>query len=552
MAIIFLNHNMKSTSRGLLVTAVIVSIFMALLNSIIFITGLINRPAGSVFLGTIHYYEDYFFYLNHFFQGAHGAILTANRFTPENTPMTLIYWSNILMGKIGGIFRLDPITSYNLGLFLLITASGIAVYLFMSIIFSKSGLLAFYGFIYTMFATSLINRVKAQEGGMIWWPFQIWKTPHFSFDRLGGAPHQTVITLLSYIFFCFYFYKSNTDKKTVLSAVGSVLAIMLLTSINPLQGLFFTGAVWFSFGVLIFLKRLKPSKISFLKPLSVSFSTGIVFILVYQTLNLPPHYQTKIWEASQQSYTTLPFLIKSIGPVLILAFIGLASRFKKLKEAEIFGTVLITFCYFLFLSPIPKKIGFGNVRILFPAFYVFFGMMASYGTYFLARKFSDKFGISVHKSASLIVGLFLLISLPTTVWEISQKLNNDKIDNPMVYLPVNIYNGFSFLSEIKTYDEIATANPLSRMDLLIPALSGHTVYSGHFLTTLDNSTKTALAIAFFSLKMDSESGLDWLKQNRIRYVIHTAYDGNREVFKANYPFLIEIYHNSDVAVYKTE
>jgi len=61
----------------------IVAITLTLLNSINYFVGVYRQQPGEVYLGTTHYFEDYFFYLSQFFQGAHGGWLTQNRYSSE-------------------------------------------------------------------------------------------------------------------------------------------------------------------------------------------------------------------------------------------------------------------------------------------------------------------------------------------------------------------------------------------------------------------------------------------------------------------------------------
>ena len=59
-------------------TTILIGVFallITLLNSIGFFVGTFNRPEGTIYLGTIHYFEDYFLYVNHFFKERMGHIL---------------------------------------------------------------------------------------------------------------------------------------------------------------------------------------------------------------------------------------------------------------------------------------------------------------------------------------------------------------------------------------------------------------------------------------------------------------------------------------------
>ena len=121
--------------------------------------------------------------------------------------------------------------------------------------------------------------------------------------------------------------------------------------------------------------------------------------------------------------------------------------------------------------------------------------------------------------------------------------------DPLLFLPTDVYKGFEFLSGRTPYTEVALANPVSHMDILIPALGGHNTYVGHFAETIDYNIKKPLAERFFRLDLNpGEAGL-WLSENRIKYVLFTFYDGDKLKFENRYPFLVKIFENSRSVIY---
>jgi hypothetical protein len=546
----------------------LVSILMALGNSITFFYHLIHEPPDTIYLGTIHYWEDYFFYLNHFFQGSHGAWLTINRYTAEPTDPSLIYWCNLLLGKIGGLFFLPPILSYNLSVIFLSIASLIFSFFLIQKIANQKRNLVLPAFLFATFATSLINRVKSDNGTMILWPFQIWRTPHLAFDRLGGAPHQLIQTILAYLFIQLVFSVNNItqDKKRLMLMI---LCGICLTSLNPIQALYYVGMLWFTKGILLIVKFLKNRLLLIITKTKqnpiftslkfdhssalfiVSIFICITALYINNVLSKPPHIQSKLWEAVQHSYTTPWFLTLSLGPIFYLAFVGVIVRFKKISEIELFGSFTIISGYFLFLSKIPQTVGFSNLRVLFPASYVFWGIFAAYGVDFLSDKIKQITHISKQFLLLTIVAIFLIISAPTLYWELTFKLppQGDSQD-PVIYLPINIFTGFEYLATKLPYSDIVLASPFVHIDTMIPAFSGHTTYAGHMLTTINNSAKQNQASAFFNLQLTKNQADEQLKQNNIRYVLFTIYDGDQNRFYDKYPFLSKIFANNQVAIFK--
>lgn len=446
------------------------------LNSINFFAGVLHAKPGEVYLGTTHYFEDYFFYLNQFFQGAHGAWFTVNRYTTEATTPSILFWPNVLLGKLGGIFGLPPHISYNLSVFLLSVAI-----LFITYKITKNTL----AFLFAATATSFMNHIWV-DGKAMWYPFQLWKTPNFAFDRLGGVPHQLVQTLLFLLLVYTRFYE---QKRKLLF---STALIILLTTLNPVMSGLFLAASW------ITGQRQIVATIVFL-----------IVALYYNSLtNAAPHIQSKLWEASQQVATTPLFLILSIGPISILGLLGAIKAMGEKKPIMLFGIILLAMNYVLFFTDIPRLIGISNSRVLFPALYVFWGMLAAEGVYSLRKKI-------------LCIMLFFLFTIPTLYWEVKQKLvvkPQERI--PLLYLPKHTYEKLISLSKQLPYDDVVLANPITHMDAIIPAFSGHTSYTGHPFATINSEQKKALAVKFFQKQMSADEAQAFLENNRIRFVLY--------------------------------
>lgn len=507
------------------------SFLIALANSIGFIATSVQKPTNTIYLGTIHYWEDYFLYLNHFFQGAHGAWLTVNRYTSETTNPSIVYWSNVLLGKVGSFFAMSPIISYNVSVIILSFLVLVSSYILLKTRFfplkPQSALTAF---LFATLSTSLINYVKSGDGSMVFWPFQIWRSPHFAFDRLGGAPHQLMQTLLFYwtLFFLFAPKIISAKKETFITIRGALLAFLLAT-INPIQAGFLAGIALLTAGFMFFISGKKTLPIPAVRLLAIALSAIVGSVYVNSILSEEPHIQSKLWETLQQGHTTLGFLFFSIGPVLvILSGIGTMAINRTCKTIELFGFLTIVVGYFLFLSPIPNMIGMSNMRILFPSNYIFWGALAVSGLTSL-QKFLN---IRV-----LILIFFLVSTVPSLTWELSQKMPTAKDQtDPLVYLPRDSYEAFTSLTGTGRYDDIVLANPVTHMDSLVPALSGHTTFAGHMLATVDNEEKQKQSGQFFTGLLSEDAALLFLKENAIRYIIaSTKYETTS--LPRWYPFL---------------
>ncbi len=101
----------KRASEIILVTFITVA--SVILASPRYTSQFIRRPPDHVFVGMSTYFEDFYYYLDQFYQGKEGNWLTENRFSIERFPPTIIYFIHVLLGKIGGIFGWESFRSYN-------------------------------------------------------------------------------------------------------------------------------------------------------------------------------------------------------------------------------------------------------------------------------------------------------------------------------------------------------------------------------------------------------------------------------------------------------
>ncbi|MBI4065002.1 hypothetical protein HY409_01365 [Candidatus Gottesmanbacteria bacterium] len=507
---------------------IIFALLLTAVNSTGLITGILSRPPDTVYLGMIHYYQDYFFYVNHFFQGAHGAWLTANRYTSEVTPPSIFYWINILMGKIGGLIGLSPIASYHTSLIVLTILIIFTVYLLLARMFPKSKIQAFIGFVFAFLSTSLMNHIYV-DGKPMWYPFQLWRTPHFALlDRLASIPHQIFQTLLFLLLTMMCFTQGTAHRRTKLILIG-ILAFSL-TSNNPIQAIIFLAAFIATQGVAYIQKKPLP----FNRLLVLFLVTACTFVYINLLSETLPHSQARAWEGRQQTITSPAFLLLSIGPISILYLLGIIPSLLSGNAIFIFAIILTLGTYGLFLSNIPQAIGVSDLRFIFPALYPFMGAIAVNGVVLIAKKLAKI--IPTMTTITIVMLLFILISLPTLYWEIQQKIQSQtNTKDQIIYLPSPIYDMFMALGTIGGYNDVVLANPNTNMDLLVPALSGHTTYSGHMLLTIRSEEKQLFGSQFFSLnKPDAES---WIKANNIRYVLFTSLDGDIKRFIQTYPFL---------------
>ncbi len=526
-----------------LVVVLLISIIMALFGNIGFIIGTLQTPPETVYLGVTHYFMDYFLYLSHVVQGMHGWWLNHYLVTSEYVTPTFQYWPNILLGHIARILHLSPILLFNGSVYVLLFIMLVGTYLMFKRIFPKKHL-AFAGFLFFVFSTSVLNRLP-KTADVAYWPFQLWGTRHLITDRLSTLPHHITQTIL----FCGILIVLFDEQLRLRPWIRWTLAgiqIALLTVLQPVFAGMIVGCYTLSCLLCKNKKHLTRACV-----LVISFLIPFFYLLfLLQNQNGPDMY-AGAWDAKQQTLTTTWFLLLSIGPIVPFALSGIILRIKRLAQIEWFGLFLVLIGYILFRFPsIDVFLGISNARVTSTGCIIILAWFAATGTDAITQLI-----IKQHTKWKSLVFTFLFMTFflavtPTIIWEIKQKINVNNTSSPVVYIPKTTYKAFEFLAQDKSWQKVVLANPISFTDSMVPALSGHKTYSGHMLITIRSDEKVARAKAFFQLSMTPSEAKNFLQTIPIAYVFFTNSDGNVEQFQTAYPFLAPIFLTPTATVFK--
>src|SRR3989338_11298403 len=188
-------HKLFINKKELLLV-LILSLFVTFISSAKYFSQILQIPKNQVYIGMSHYYEDFYYYLDQFYQGAHGGWLTYNNFATEPLKPTPIYFNNIILGKIGGLFRLESFVTYNLSLILLKFIFFLASYLLIIKIFPKDRKLRLASFILFLFATSFPVIYLTKKGLVDLGPvviFRVKNSFYTRFENIQGNYIQRII-----------------------------------------------------------------------------------------------------------------------------------------------------------------------------------------------------------------------------------------------------------------------------------------------------------------------------------------------------------------------
>jgi hypothetical protein len=158
-----------------------------------------NRPPNSTFIGISHHYEDYFYYLSQVMQGANNSWATVNLYTTEPIPPTPLWWTNIMLGKIAGLFHLYPWTVYDGALVVMTIISILVFYLGAKRLYPTNIHKRLASLIVASLTTCGYTYIKNQSGNTVINPIVYFYNYTSSLNRLGGVVHlmmQNVLFLI--------------------------------------------------------------------------------------------------------------------------------------------------------------------------------------------------------------------------------------------------------------------------------------------------------------------------------------------------------------------
>ncbi|MBI5452827.1 hypothetical protein HY945_05170, partial [Candidatus Gottesmanbacteria bacterium] len=238
-------------------------ILFVFLNSLTYILGALATPAGSVFLGTVHWTGDYFSYLSQFAQGATNWFFSYDLYTSDFPHPTLVGWVNVFLGRIFHLIGINHLMAYQLSIVIFAAAFLGVSYLLIREIFPPSsrhpeprsisgrGILERFldsppsggslgmtvrsdgnvikrVMAFVLFVTSNALPKIIWEGGK--WSlsyYDFWFNNGLPFNRLGGVPHHLIArTAISLSLLLAIWWWKKKDWRILLTfpIIGFVLA----------------------------------------------------------------------------------------------------------------------------------------------------------------------------------------------------------------------------------------------------------------------------------------------------------------------------------------
>jgi hypothetical protein len=531
-----------------------------------FFSQLFYAPKDHVFVGMTVYFEDFYYYLDQFRQGADGNWLVENRFTSEIFPPTLIYFPNLLMGKIGGLFGLEPFQSYNYFALLFKSLFIISSYLMISKLIPQSSKYRIYTFLIFIYSTSFPN-VSFQNGRLVFnGAIDIFRAENRVMARFGASPQGMMenflfVILILVIIWCLktIIKKENSELNQIkIQNVYPIIYIFIfiastlcsMIDVSKVMIIFVVGAI---VGLPFFLKYKGKLNLINFTSLYMAILIPIILWCLYLlfVINKDPVYaKANEWDINEyfKQFDVLGFwgLVKGFGLIVPISIVGFIANFKKEKNIyELVALLVYVTCFGLYIIPYVLQMNFPAFRFIFPATYIFIAYYTFHGLLWLSRRLGSIQILNLLMFAYMSINLFTYI----TAWLIViQPLKEPSFH--FAYIPNKLYEGFRYLSKLEPQNGVVLASPYTSTDLMIPGLVGKHTYSGHFLTTYNSAEKDEKAKGFFYSWTDTPTTHDFLKKNNIRFVVVTAYSMNLKDIKTYYPFLKPVFENEMVTIFR--
>lgn len=507
------------------------------LNSWPLVAGWIAAPANFQFLGAIHHPQDYYYYLSQLTQGAGGRWLTAfDLYTGEFRQATLVGWTNVLIGRLGGLVGLTPILTYHLSLILFGLVMFILAYRLVKIFFPATQLgrtQSRISLILFALGNSFPQLITGPEGTQVTYS-DFWFNFGKPFNRVGQVPHQTLVTAATITLF--WLGLQPGKLKPAIRYLILAAAALVLSSIHPVQWL--TAVISLSLALLISYINKRSRVTDFWSPAVIGISGLLPAVYLKNLFGQLPYSQLAAWESWQQLPLTVLEFILNGGPVVVLAAIGLPLFLKTKSPARWTAVISLIISLAALFTPFPAKLHLGNVRFTSPLMYLFLALAASETIISLGKIFRP----SPRAATWIITVVILSISIPVYAVQMRTRTSWDT-NNAYLFLSNEAIQAFTATQKLTGTDDLVfVAWPFN---VTFPAVTGRRVFSGHDLLTINSPQKNDLTWKFFSSLLPPNEMSDLVRQSRITHVLTYPW-----TFRPVPDYFRQIWSNNLLTLYK--
>lgn len=510
-----------------------------------------HTPKDSIYLGTVHYPPDYFSYLSFIAQGKDHFLSSTILYTSEKTPLVLVKWQFVLLGKILSIFPLNSGQMYQIAVVIFTICFMASGYLLISLLLEnyEESILAFVFFV----SSTAWPIFKISDGRLNFSYHNYWFNTGNFFTRFGPTPNHLLGSILlscGFILILLWYRKIKSKQKIHhLKYYSAYIFIgFTLSSVSPMHWILLLGSTVGLFIILAIRDQIKEKKLvkyllHHFQPFFFLFLGGLpVVFYIKSVYRIFPYNVTSMWENMQQNHMNFTNLFYGSGIVILLAVIGCYSYFRNkfFNPERLLTLCFVTISLVFYFTDLPWKLGTSNVRFWPEGIYVFIAVLGAHGVFFLTKLVNRaKYFVLI-----IILLLYLSTTIPTFIAGIKERSVIDN-SNFYYYLPHNIYDVYEYTSrKIKRPSVFLLPWPY---DFSFPAFTGQKSFTGESIShmTINADKKYSLAVQFFSSTMNEKEALETLTQYGIGYIL---IPNKSEIEK--YSFLKKIYSSGEAAVFE--
>jgi len=258
----------------------------------------------------------------------------------------------------------------------------------------------------------------------------------------------------------------------------------------------------------------------------------------------------KSWENSQHISVTLWRFILAVGPIAICIPFGVKPFVQKMQPLTTLLGIFSLLSIVLFFSPIPRLLGTAPVRWLSPASYGALPILAAIGFEEIARLIKRSVRIPLPNIFSLLLVIYLLISIPSLTAQIQARvspLRNDRVIASLNHIPTPLTDAFVVIQN-GDREGVVMTDPTLPYDTVIPIFTGKRTFTGQPVHTLYPQVKEQLRTRFFSGTMSEPEAKQFITDHNIDYIL-ASLGASRSL--PPYTFMSDAFHNEAVSVYVT-
>lgn len=539
---------MGKISRREIKFVLLISSLLIIITSLPFFYGYLVRGI-DYYLGTQYINGiDGSVYLSYIAQVKDGNFLLENLFTNE-IPGEISFnpfW--LIIGLFARVFNLAPIISFHLARIFLIPIFLLILYKVIIFFLGETDLkIKKLGFLFAIFASGLGAYI------MFFWPpgptlldqvnipMDVWVSEGFNFLILLSSPH--LLASLSLLILALYFFFLAIENNSCRHSVLAGLAALALFSFHPYHVLPIYSVPLIYLAIKIIRQRsgIWQYLRHYLILLAISWPPVLYFL--YLSL-FNASFKNKALQNICLTPPVFNFFI-SYGLLFLLAVFTMVylTDKKSWTDKYIFLAVWFFAAIFLMHAPLIYQ------RRLAEGFQIPLIILAYQGLLIIYRSLKNQEPTFKPAKLKAILLVFFLLFGFSNFYAYLNSFMYLHSENQLVYIPQDLAKALFWYRQSSTIEQTMMTD--SHPGNIIPGMIKRRVFLGHPVETNNFHYKYGQVIWFFQSNGNDQAKKDFLKTNRIDYILYSAAEKKLGEFKPQEKdYLKEVYKNKQASIYQ--